>query len=644
MKRKIIAFAAAAVLLTGCTAGKSAESTETSAEVAAAVTESTTEVLEVAATTVSAASETTTAAETEEIESPTVVPADEVYDVYPKRIIYTEKRSTDITAENVSINEGFEKSGKTVVAFSAEYPVFSGGDEAVIKKINDGIKAYIDGIYNEEKESAAKYTLPEVKEDDEYDFPYDMCGFYWERAVTAGGFYEYSDDCYDINGNILSVYFIDFSYGAGAAHGYETPVPLAFDLRTGERIDFDAFIADKSGLSEVMSKALYDYLYAYNYTPSSFHNTDADKYAEYNEKRISELKSQNLKFGFDEVRNGCVCFYLAPYEYGCYADGIRRIDLPVSDILPCLNEAGTALFDGCVSAESEPVNVIEYRGKRYFDNIFSNFTLEVDINKKGTTYPDGSVEIIDYSYYWRRGEFPPKMLELTDTDYEFLGLFPDIVRIELHGCGNIDFEKLAKIKNIENITSLELEYCEFGDIAPLLETNIYTISGDGVIVPFEQAEVFQSKEGNYIVNSIIGPEYVEYKGHTFALTGNGVLISDRELDETDYEFIAAREDIGHLEFERCTLDYERLSELGNFKFLVLTECTDIDFAAVAKIDFIYSLDLNNCVFDDISPLYGSKVTRIYGEGERDSGQRISNIQMQEFLNNGGEYIDGSLVE
>lgn len=574
-----------------------------------------------------------------------VTPADEVYEVYPKRIIYPEKTETNITAEKAEITEGFEKGGRTIVAFSAEYPVFSGGDEAVMKKINDSVKAYIDGIYSEEKESAAKYTLTDIKEDAEYDFPYGMCGFYWQRAVTGGAYYGFRDE-FDVNGNILSVYFEDYSYGAGAAHGSGTPVPVMFDLRTGERVFFSGLIEDADGLSEALSKALFDYRYAYTYTNSAYRSDDADKYAEYNGNRISEgfRDERFVEFGMNDegnyiaaycpaddrviIRDGCVCIYLAPYEYGNHADGIRRADAPISDILPFLNEEGRSLLEGYVSAESEPANVIEYKGKRYFDNIFPVLTLET----------------FNYHSYWMVGEFPPILWEFTDSDYEFMGLFPDVGRIELHGCSNIDFEKLSKIKNIDNITELELEYCEFGDISPLAETNINYIGGKGSVIPFEQAEVFRSREGNYIGYYNVGPEYVEYKGHTFALTGNGIEISDRELDEIDYEFIAAQEEIWRLEFVRCALDYGRLAELGNFRYLALKECENIDFAAIARIDFIDSIRLDHCFFDDISPLYGSGITWIDGEGERGAGQCVSNMQMQEFHNSGGFHIDSYLIE
>ncbi|MCM1328603.1 MAG: DUF4163 domain-containing protein [Ruminococcus sp.] len=484
MRKNIFIAVLLSFLLTGCEKNSAEISlTETGAEtvtstktVASTVTETSTETAE-------KVTETETVTEIAEEEKVKITPADEVYDVYPSRIIYPEKAVTNITAETVQISENFEKGGKTIVSFSAAYPVFSGGDEAVMKKINDSIKAYIDGIYNAGKEETERYVLPEVKEGED-DFPYDLCGFYTQSAVTGGNYYGYKNE-FDVNGNILSIYLEEYSYGAGAAHGIGEPVPMMFDLRTGERVLFSDLVGDAEGMSEALSKALFDYRYAYTYTNSSYRSDDADKYAEFNEKRISEgfRDDKFIEFGEDGegnyfavycnsddravFREGCVSMYLAPYEYGSHADGIRRVDAPVGDIMPYLNEEGRALLEGYAAAESVPVNVIENKGKRYFDNVFPVLTIG------------------EYNYQTR----------LTDSDYELMGFFPGVGKITLFHCADVDFEKLAKIKNIDNITELEMYYCEFGDISPLFGTNITYISGYGKNMPKEQAEKFEAQGG-----------------------------------------------------------------------------------------------------------------------------------------------------
>lgn len=373
-KEKFIAIAVLAAMLAGCSQNNTAE--ETTAAASAEITESTTTMSE--ATTVSVTLETTEkVAESEETESPKVIPADEVYDVYPMRIIYPEKTETNITVvEEKEINEEFKNGEFVVYKFSAAYPVFSGGDEAVTEKINGYIKNYVDSICDELEWDAAAYDTSEYDID---SFPYSMCGFFYERSFDGG----YGEDVLcDVNGNILSVYFENYTYGAGAMHGIETPLPMVFDLRTGERVDFNKIIGDADGLSEVLSKALYDYLYT---NPYSTRSDVPDNYAEFNQKRINGefVPDDWVEFGFDDegdyvaamrkanyrmtVHSGCLCFYLAGYEYGSYADGIRRIDVPIKDVLPYLTEEGQALFEGYTSAESKPANIISENGVKSFD-------------------------------------------------------------------------------------------------------------------------------------------------------------------------------------------------------------------------------------------------------------------------------------
>lgn len=290
--KKFIAIAVLAAMLAGCSQNDTAE--EITSTASAEITESTTTMSE-ATTTVSVASETTEkVTESEETESPKVIPADEIYDVYPMRIIYPEKTETNITVvEEKEINEEFKNGEFVVDKFSAVYPVFGGGDEAVTEKINGYIKNYVDSICDELEWDAAAYDTSEYDID---SFPYSLCGFFYERSFDGG----YGEDVLcDVNGNILSVYFEEYSYGAGAMHGIETPSPMVFDLRTGDRVDFNKIIGDADGLSEMLSKALYDYLYT---NPYSTRSDVPDNYEEYNKKRISDgfVYDSVVEFGFDD--------------------------------------------------------------------------------------------------------------------------------------------------------------------------------------------------------------------------------------------------------------------------------------------------------------------------------------------------------
>ncbi|MDE5860003.1 MAG: DUF4163 domain-containing protein, partial [Oscillospiraceae bacterium] len=153
-----------------------------------------------------------------------VTPADEVYNVYPKRITYPEKTETNITAEKAEIKEEFKKDGYTVDEFRAVYPVFSGGDEAVMQKINDSIRAYIDEVYEKSKKHTEEYDF-------ETDCDHVTSGFGFSMSI-CGNSRNNTELTYDINGNILSVDFYTEDYAGLAAHGAVRPVSLVFDVRT----------------------------------------------------------------------------------------------------------------------------------------------------------------------------------------------------------------------------------------------------------------------------------------------------------------------------------------------------------------------------------------------------------------------------
>lgn len=181
-----------AILLTACGNGNSGSSEVTEASAASETTTVTTE------TTTAATAETTvTTSEAKETESvsETFTTAEADYaELY------------GITAEETVIDESIKnKNGLTICGFYANYPIFSGGDEAVIGKINGAVKDYIDGVYGEEKQYASENN------DDAF-----MEGFLFMRGriVTydsqGGEYYTYR-----VNGNLLSVYFSENFFTRG---------------------------------------------------------------------------------------------------------------------------------------------------------------------------------------------------------------------------------------------------------------------------------------------------------------------------------------------------------------------------------------------------------------------------------------------
>ena len=305
---------------------------------------------------------------------PVVMAAEELYDTYPVKIIYPERQyvpdkvKTEVLQEDIYNSDGF-----LMVKFYAEYPVISGYDEAVCKSINDEIHEYIYGILESERKWAEQHEVGDLSE----NAVYKEYGFFSERKINIDGTLYDGDGC-DINGNIFTVYFAACGGFAGSMY-QEYPAALLFDLRSGERIYFSDLVEDKEGISKALYCALWDFRFNYGGIP--FGTLDADKYI--NIPNLKKLEFVSDGFGIDKdgnllvvyenaddritVVDGCVSFYLWRADYGEFAIGVERADIPAKEIVPYLNEKGKSLFDGYVSAETEPSKVIEYKGKRWFD-------------------------------------------------------------------------------------------------------------------------------------------------------------------------------------------------------------------------------------------------------------------------------------
>lgn len=634
--KRIIAALMIILMLAGCSGTPPSETAEHTNETAlAAVEEFSTETYDEASMTSETISETipestVTTSEPEEkpeeneeeIEHPVVTPANEVYEIYPIKIIYPENQPEAANIKMETMEDTFYNyTGYTVCSFSAEYPVVSGIDEAVCKKINDEIWTYVNDIYEEEKAAAV---------DDRYvvhDIEFSRRG---KREIE----FEVDTNA----GNILSFFSYYYYWDGLSAHGSEKLMTMCYDIRTGERIDINDFLTDIEAVDLRIHKAISEFVYLWGTgSPASY--MDIDEYisketADYIERKetdwYKEMTADGDIIGNSRisVKDGCLCYYLAPYEYGSYADWIRCIQVPLSDISPYLNEAGRSFLDGYKFADSEPLNVIGYKGKNYFSS-------DDKLDLSGITLTDGDYEFISC--------FESVSVDFSGSkniDFDKLTELDNIKELTLANQGDIDFATIAKIKGLE---SIDLYNCDFNDISPLYGSEIKVIGGSGKNLSSAQEFAFVNAGGEYISYDLIHDDYVRFRGQDYVIpyAYNELSFSDREINDTDYEFISLisyNEDF-RLEFIRCdNIDYKRLTGISGISGLELTECGNIDFAAIAEMDKITGLRLHNCDFDDISPLFGSKITSLSGEGEN-----VSQEQADEFEKYGG-WIDSDLVK
>ncbi len=358
-------------MLTGC--NKQTEEAVAETEQVTAVSEVTTTAETTVEVTTATEAETTAAEITSAVEEdnalPAVYSADEKYEYYPLEVIYKKTVRDDVKWTSETLTENFFNNRDVhITEFKAEYPVFEYDSEEVSEKINQQIKAYVDESYEFEKIFATEKGYDDSVYNEEIVDIYEKAGRTDDRILT----FEVDSVC----GNILSVCVTDYRYTAGAAHGYPLPMPMMFDLRTGEQIKLSEMIGDKEAFAEKYRKSIIDTMFLSRMSYSD--DMTMDEYPEFAEG-MSYLDAEYTEFGIDEngeliigyckadtrltVKNGCVGFYVAPYEYGSYADGIRLAEVPVNDLLQYMNDEGKALFEGVVSATAEPVMITIEDGK-----------------------------------------------------------------------------------------------------------------------------------------------------------------------------------------------------------------------------------------------------------------------------------------
>ena len=297
----------------------------------------------------------------EDGEPPRVFPAEELYEFYPEVLICAERQDVSDKVKIEILQEAiYTDDGLKLTDFYVEYPVLSGYGEGVCEKINGAVKAFVDGVVDARK----KQWENDPPDDNEISLMREYEEPLTKIIINMDGTY-FDGYGYDINGNIFTVYFAYNYDWFHSAHGSEQPVPMMFDLRTGDKIVFSELVGDDEKMREVFGKAECRGELLQGTVP--FGKLNADEISEFMKPpfNVTDMFYTDEKIA---AMDGCIGFFLAPYENGCFLDGVRFWRLPASEFIPYMNDEGKSLFEGYISAETGAPNVVEYKGRRWFDN------------------------------------------------------------------------------------------------------------------------------------------------------------------------------------------------------------------------------------------------------------------------------------
>lgn len=469
-KYRILAIASAALMLCSCGGNTEQVLSETvSAEITsgtvATLAETTTEKTTSAETT---EAETTSADEENVGELPVITPLSELYDVYLTELEYPEVTDSPVEVKYESVTEDIMWNDKLVCKFDVQYPVISAVknasaiDDEVLQKINESARVRAEDIYTNYK-SGAEDVYNELAE-------CEMPDEFHDEVMTT---------CRVVNtsGNILTIYYEDYYYGAGAVHGYEVPCLEMYDLTTGEQIFLADIVEDKEGLFEPVRKAIADMEFMQ-------YEHSLDEYADYCAESDGNAEETYANgYGVDtdgvfylascntdyraSIEKGCLCLYIAPYEYGSYADGIRRLEIPLDDVRQYFTDKGKALIEGIPSAKARSASLIEYKGQTFT-------TLEKHI----------PYDLFGDNNYPENGAY-------TEGDYIVMESMPKLEYVYIGG--GTDLQRIAALKGLNWVGVIS----GISDITPLYDTGILISDWDKYLTE-EQCEEYTARGG--IVN------------------------------------------------------------------------------------------------------------------------------------------------
>lgn len=254
-----------------------------------------------------------TAAETESVQLPK-----RIWEEFEEMSLY----DSGVISEEIYHPEGF-----LVSRFYAEYPVLSGNDD-----VNSKINAAIEEYCRDKLETVREFDTA-MGYDENGELNESFADFYGQGAVNNHRMSYHIDTD---SSRIFSVCFTYFPDYAGAAPVYVYPTSMVFDMRTGERIDFEALIADKEGFAAAME-------YAYGRETDGYHKDFAFGYTDNGGYVIGgNPVSERVA-----VRNGAIGFYYNNGESGTGRSDFSTYfaGLPAEDVLEYLTDEGRTLFE-----------------------------------------------------------------------------------------------------------------------------------------------------------------------------------------------------------------------------------------------------------------------------------------------------------
>lgn len=232
-----------------------------------------------------------------------------------------------------------EKSEECLYDFEADYALVGSSDAIADAATNQCINTFITTSHQEFRERALNNLEGKKKAKEMMTAsPRSQFG-YWDSLAISHRASLYTR-------RVLSLEFLTYSFGAGAAHGHAATKTMNFQLHPSRELRLTDLFKSSTDYLGALSKYCLDDLRKQQVHRRSGYGADRGQWEEFDEGWLSkgaEAKIQNYeRFS---VAKGGMTIHFDPYSVACYAEGKYEVFIPSYILKPMLNEEIASLFE-----------------------------------------------------------------------------------------------------------------------------------------------------------------------------------------------------------------------------------------------------------------------------------------------------------
>jgi hypothetical protein len=225
-----------------------------------------------------------------------------------------------------------EKSEEYLYDFEADYALIGTSDAVADAATNQCIGTFITSSHQNLRDRALSSIEGKKKAKQMMTAnPRSQFG-YWDSLAISHRASLYTP-------KVLSLEFLTYSFGAGAAHGYAATKTMNFQLRPSRELHLtDVFNSSTDYLGTLSGYCLED-LRKQQAQRRSDYEVGRDQWKEFDDGWLSKgAEAKNQTYERFSLARGGMTIHFDPYSVACYAEGKYEVFIPAYILKPILNE------------------------------------------------------------------------------------------------------------------------------------------------------------------------------------------------------------------------------------------------------------------------------------------------------------------